>query len=324
MSNFNTNQARHLYVAKDVKTISSHTTDPGTVLTSAGDIAVGYIPDGTDPAENFYFFYRNGDGNLVRSDIINVKKIQYITTKAADDLVIKLNKATVTASGSLSSLAGKSIQLNIILREFAGTDYSDYFPIVVNLDCTATNTASGSLFYGALKSAVEDSIANFQYPPFAVGGGTTNLVIKECAQKYVPGKLSVDPIHFEVFCSVLEETGEPWGSVVVADSGEDISGDYKIAELERFSYGERGDVLGATVWPYDYEPTYLVTPSKDVNTYGMLTIQYYYSGEAEDIQKSPRTIQIAAADADIADIKSAIDLILAGSASSDSGSGSGS
>lgn len=307
MANFNTNQARHLYVALDVKTLSSHTTDPATVLTTAGDIALVATKD-----KDICFVYRNADGIITRSDIINSAKIQYITTVDADDLAIKLSKATVTASGTLSALVGKSIQLNVVLHEFAGTDYSDYFPIVVNLDCNSTNTASASAFYSALASEVNDAIANFAYAPFAVSSSGSGLVLTEKAQKFVPDKLSADPIHFSVFCSVLEDTNEPWGTVAVADSGTTLSGDFKIAELERFSYRERGDVLGMNAWPNNFEPSFLVRPVLGTNTYGMLTIQYYYSGNAEDIQKSPRTIQIAAADEDVAALKTAIEAVIAG------------
>ena len=66
MANFNTNQARHLYVALDVKTLSSHTTDPATVLTTAGDIALVATKD-----KDICFVYRNADGIITRSDIIN-------------------------------------------------------------------------------------------------------------------------------------------------------------------------------------------------------------------------------------------------------------
>lgn len=319
MGNFNTNQARHLYVAKDVKTLSNHTTDPATVLTTKGDIAVGSTAD-----KDIYFIYRNADDNIVRSDTINAAKIQYMTVAEADDLAIPLNKVTITlksaVSSSLSSLIGKNIQLTINLKEQIGLDYSENYPIVVNLYCTSTNTANAAALYTALKNAIKDAIANFPSAPFVVSEtSTSNVTITECAQKWVPEKFEADPIHFEVFASELDSIGEPWATITPASAGTTVSGDFKIADLERFSYRERGDILGMTVWPYNYEPHYLVEPVLGTNTYGMLTIQYYYSGEAEDIQKSPRTIQIAATDADIAEIKSAIELAIA-----DSGSGSGS
>lgn len=333
MANFNTNQARHLYVAKDVKTLSNHTTDPATVLTAKGDIAVGSTAD-----KDIYFIYRNADDTIVRSDMINAAKIQYMTVAEANDLAIPLNKVTITIASSLASslddLIGYYVHLTINLKEQIGLDYSENYPIVVSLYCDATNTASAAAFYTALKGEIENAIANFPQAPFAVSGGTSNVVLTECAQKWVPDKLEVDPIHFEVFAKPVNIQVDSnrfmdvtWASIAKASAGTTISGDFKIADLERFSYRERSEVLGMTVWPYNYEPHYLVEPVLGTNTYGMLTIQYYYSGEAEDIQKSPRTIQIAAADADIAEIKSAIDLVLGvseSSASSGSGSGSGS
>lgn len=308
MANFNTNQARHLYVALDVKTLSSQTTDPATVLTAAGDIALV-----ANENKDICFVYRNADGIITRSDMINTAKIEYITSVEADDLAIPLNKKTITlASGvTLASLVGKQIQLTIVLREFVGLDYSENYPIVVNLACTSTNTASASAFYAALKDEVDNAIAQFKNAPFATSSSGSGLVLTEAAQQWVPEKFEADPIHFDVFASELEATGEPWGSVAAASAGTSISGDFKIADLERFSYRERSEVYGMTVWPYNYEHKYLVAPVAGTNTYGMLTIQYYYSGNAEDIQKSPRTIQIAASDADVASLKTAIEAVMA-------------
>ena len=325
MGNFNTNQARHLYVAKDVKTLSNQTTDPATVLTTAGDIAVGSTLD-----KDIYFIYRNADDKIVRSDKINTAKIQYMTVAEADDLAIPLNKATITlssyASSNLSDFVGEYLPLTINLKEHIGLDFSENYPIVVSVYVDQSINTAAKL-YAALKTAIEDAIANFSHAPFAVSGGTSNVVLTECAQKWAPDKFEADPIHFEVFpgdATVLAEYGKyvevTWAEVATASAGTTISGDFKIADLERFSYRERGDILGMTVWPYNYEPHYLVEPVLGTNTYGMLTIQYYYSGEAEDLQKSPRTIQIAAADADIEEIKAAIDAVLE-EAESNSGSG---
>jgi len=309
MANFNTNQARHLYVALDVKTLSSQTTDPATVLTTAGDIALV-----ADEDKHIAFVYRNADGIITRSDMIDTAKIQYITKAEAADLATPLNKKTITlASGvTLASLVGKQIQLTIVLREFVGLDYSENYPLVVNVSCNSTNTASAAAFYAALKSEVDDAIKQFKSAPFATSSSGSGLVLTEAAQQWVADKFEADPIHFDVFCSELEATGEPWGNVVMASAGTSITGDFKIADLERFSYRERSEVYGMTVWPYNYERKYLVNPVAGTNTFGMLTIQYYYSGNAEDIQKSPRTIQIAAADEDVAALKTAIDAVIAG------------
>ena len=312
MANFNTNQARHMYVALDVKTLSSHTIDPATVLTTPGDIAVNVAPDAASGIENIYFTYYNADGIITRSDMIDVKKIQYITAVEASDLVIPLKKTTVTlASGvTRTNLKGKHIQLTVKLHEYIGLDYSESYPITIDLFGDNTNTASDAAFYAALESELNDAIAGFKNAPFAVSSSGAGLVITEKAQQWVPDKFTVDPIHFDVYASVIAELDAPWASVVNADSGTSITGDYTIADLERFTHRERSEVLGMTAWPYNYEPKYLVNPVAGVSTYGMLTIQYYYSGEAEDIQKSPRTLQIAASDEDITAIKAAIDAVI--------------
>lgn len=63
MSVFSTNQVRQLYVAKEVK--------PSHVLASDGAGSIALIND--DKKSHLYFEYKGAD-NLMRSDIIDVKK----------------------------------------------------------------------------------------------------------------------------------------------------------------------------------------------------------------------------------------------------------
>lgn len=318
MKNFNANQARHLYIANAVKQLTGYNADPSDVLTSNGDIALGSIPDTN--AEDIYFVYKNGDGNITRSDTIKLSNIKYINSITASNLAIKLQKATVSVvSGlTLSDLVGKHVQLTVNLREYVGLDYSERYPIVADVYCDSTNTASATAFYAALADELNAAIAGFATAPFAVSSDASGLVITQTPQKFVRGKFSADPIHFEVICNPVAFTSNsveemPWGTVVVADSGSTITGDYRIAELEEFSHYERSESLGMSVWPNNYEWTPLVTPVAGTSTYGMLTIQYYYEGDGIDSGKSERTLQIAASDANITTLMTRINTAKAGS-----------
>ena len=265
----------------------------------------------------------------MRTDDIKLKNIEYMKSAPASALAIPLSATTITLNDgvSLSNLSGKHVNLVINLREYIGLDFSERYPIVVDVYVTATMAGTAALFWGALKTAVEDAIKPFgSKAPFTVGGGTSNLVITEKAQKYVAGKLSADPIHFDVSFPFIDENIGCWGKAVVAASGNTISGNYRIAELERFSYGERGDVLRETVWPNNYEPTYLMTNPGSMDAMSMLTIQYYYAGSSEDVQKSPATMYIAGSEAIVTSLASKIAGALSGNSvyGSNSGSNSGS
>lgn len=303
MFNFTTNQFRNLYVAKAYKTVSAGV-DPETVLTTPGDIAIVDHKDG-----KFHFLYRNGDGILTASDTI--WNVEYKNKKTAASLATDMLQSTVAlASGvTLADLKGKHVQVIVNLREQIGLEYSECYPVVVDVYVNATNGANATAFYKALENELIGALKPFQQKPFAVTSSASGLVIKQTEQKYVRGKLDAAPINFDVRTSVLDE--EPWGTVTVAKSGEKVTGDYTIAALERFCLGERGDILRENAFPNNYEPTYLVNPVKGTSTYGMLTIQFYWAGCAENVQKSPRTIQIAAPDSVASSIDSAVDAIIA-------------
>lgn len=303
MFNFTTNQFRNLYVAKAFKTVGVGV-DPETVLTNPGDIAVIDHKDG-----KFHFLYRNGDGILTASDTI--WNVEYKTKKTAASLATDMLKSTVTlASGvTLNDLKGKHVQVIVTLHEQIGLEYSESYPIVVDVYVNATNGANATAFYKAFEDELNGALKPFQQKPFAVTSSSAGLVIKQTEQKYVRGKLDATPINFDVRTSILDE--EPWGAVAVAKSGEKVTGDYTIAALERFCLGERGDILRENAFPNNYEPTYLVNPVKGTSTYGLLTIQFYWAGVAENVQKSPRTIQIAAADSVVNSVDSAVEAIIA-------------
>lgn len=291
MKVFNTNQARHLYVATKVVTLGP-TTDPATALDANGAIGmVTYTPTYEGAPSGFSFVYKNGDGIITRSDLIDAKKVEYANVVAAGALGTPLKKATVTTvSGlTLTDLIGKHVQLTVNLREFIGLNFSERYPITVDVYGDSTNTASAAAFYKAFEDELKAAIASFHTAPFAVTSSGSGLVITEAKQKWVRGKLSADPIHFEVVCHPVDDM--PWGSVAVADSGSALNGSYALADLEYFTHTERSEVLGYTVWPNNYEWTPLINPADDAEL-NVLTIQYYYNGAAEDVQKSPKTIHI--------------------------------
>lgn len=295
MTNFNTYQTRHFYVAGDVA--------DGAVSNNL-DIALGKT------AENEYFFfsYKNADGLVTRSDLINPNWIRSIKKTAAADMARPLMAHTIavdTNAVTLANLVGKEIVLTINFQEFIDYSPSSGFPITVSFTGNATNTANATAFHKALAEAIASALPEKKFPLLKVfsngsevkkgetaTGAAAGVVLVEAAQKYVRGKLNGDPIPFTV---AFDVDGEVWGTDTVSKS--EVSGNtvvpaaYVIADLEYFALGERGDIYRGSNWPNNYEPTYAIDLSKD---YDILTIEFYWQGTAENVQKSPRMIQIAA------------------------------
>ena len=309
---FNTNQARHLYVATSVGQIAdaSVASDVTSGMTN-GQLKVGAIKNGSE-YEDMYFVYKNGDGIVTRSDAIKIKNIEYMNWVSPTDLAYKLRKATValdtTAYANIAALASKTITVTVDLREFIGLEDSENYPITIAYDVPATAPTAATL-YGALATELNGAIANFPTAPFTVTSSANGLVITEAAQKWARGKKTVEPIHFDVYTGVNVDEGA-WATVTFAASGTTVTGDYKVADLEYFTHRERADILGEIAWPNDYTWTPLVNPVAGTSTFGLMTIQYFYAGLAEDVQKSPRTIHIATSAANYATLQGYIDAFI--------------
>lgn len=311
MANFSTNQVRQLYVANALKTLSA-TADPSTVLTANGDIAVVGIEK-----DQFKLVYKNGDGIITASDNVKVANVEYVKKATAASLAIKLLKSTITIDSAngvgLNDLKEKHVQLILNLREYMGGEFSERYPIVIDVYVGSKEGASATAFYTAIKDELEKALKAFKVKPVTVTSSASGVVITQAPQKWVRGKLQANPVNFEVFTKCGDIA---WGAVAVADSGSTITGDYTVADLEYFCYGERGDVLRQGAWPNDYVPTFMVNPVAGTSTYGVVTIQYSYTGKAEDVQKSPKTIQIAAPDAVCTSIETAITKMIEGTPAS--------
>ena len=300
MTNFNTYQTRHFYVAEAID---------ANVDTNL-DIALA----ATAESEYFFFKYKNADGLTTRSDLINPKWIRSVKVTRNDDMARPLMVHTVTVDSAitLTDLKGKNVNLTLDFQEFIDYSPSSGFAVTASIVGNDTNTANATAFYLALAKALYKALPKKEYPYVkvyagasgdteitdenfdSVAGYASGVVISEAAQKYVRGKLNGEAIPFTVSTSVRASHVEvfPWGVDTVAASASGVIPAAQIlADLEYFALGERGDQYRGSVWPNNYEPTYAIDLSGD---YDVLTIEYYWQGTAENVQKSPRMIQIAA------------------------------
>ena len=335
--NFNTNQTRHFYVAAKIATQA----DPKDYDNL--DIKLGHSDTG-----EMYFFYKNADGDVTRTDSFKKDSIKYVTKTTASDLAKKLLMAEIEADtnvidfGSTSSFIGKTLTVKITFQGVFDYDESNSITTVASIVGNATNLADSKIFakYLAVEIAKTLPKNDPKYPMLKVfynsgevtkdtdvsdlSGNATKVILVQGLPKYVRGKLSCEPVPFSVASSVDEEPFLKADSVVLKPSN--VSGNtvvpnrFILADLEYFAQGERGDVYRGYLYPNDYEVTYAINPalatSNPADSYDVLNIEYFWAGNAENIQKSPRLLQIAAPTAVISDLYDDIEAIIAGQASS--------
>lgn len=318
MANFNTNQTRHFYVAKDIKSNVEG-------LSAAGDIALLEIGAGID--KKFCFAYKNADGLITRSDLINPSCISHLKASLYDfansknPMDIELMAHTVTLDTAVFNPAnadsrrafdGKSLNLMVTIHQMLSYDESDSYSFVASvvLDSSINTVA---LFHKALALAIAKAMPqNAGFKVFSNGaevtakskaadvqGSAAGVILVPAAQKWIRGKKANEPVSLSVAFSfhggsnieVLQ-----WGNDAIAPSqiagNKVIPAAYALADLEYFALGERGDFERGNI--YNFEPTYMINPADASTIYNVLNIEFYWAGAAEDVQKSPRMIQVAA------------------------------
>lgn len=302
MANFSTNQVRHLYVAKTLKTPHVLATD------TAGSIAVK-----SDTAKNhLYFEYKSAD-NLVRSDLIDIKNILYAKAVDADTMAHELKAVTVTLDNNVNAgqpISGQDYILRIAFRQYVGMSDEDQYLKYGMVHAYAGMTASD--FYKKLalslaknfsrevtplvKFVLTDS-SNQAVPVDAttsadsLTGTYKALVIDEVEQPWRLGVMEQTPVYFDVqFVPITAEGDEvTWGIAEDTEPAGTIANGKKIADLEYFCMGERGDMYREVGFPNNIPTTYLVDPTAK---YNVIDIHYAYVGSNESVQKSEKTITL--------------------------------
>lgn len=299
--------------------------------------------DGTHPLDTIYFVAKNADGKIVRSDNINVGCIDYVNKKTAAELATKLLMHTVTLndgsavdknggeSVAIAAVQGKTVTLNVMARQFL--DYDPRSALGISASYKVASNGSASDLYKNLAVNLAKAIPNFSgdedFPIFKVfvktssattevkkstalsslSGTYTGLVLVEAGQAniYRRGLIPNEPMPLDVSFDCSDEDVKLWGIDKVAASNvtnNTVIGDgYKIADLEYFCIGERGDIFRMKNWPNNWEYHYQVDPTA---TYDMLTIQYHWKGHAENVQKSPKTIHIVGSAANVSALYSEV------------------
>lgn len=309
MATFSTNQVRQLYVAEALKSPNVIATD------AAGSIAVK-----ADTAKTHLYFEYMGAGGMTRSDLIDIKNILYAKAIDADDLAHDLAKYKLTLDASVNGgipVAGQDYILRIAFRNYIGLSEEDQYFKYGMVHAVADMTASD--FYKTLALSLvknfnreEGGLLKFYLETGGADAGIvagtptevtkdtkektltgtyTGIVIEEAPQEWVLGVMEQVPVNFTLQPGTITASGDDriWGTVKQVASTNSIPDGHKIADLEYFCMGERGDVYRMVGFPNVIRTKYLVNPD---TKYNVIDIHYAYVGPNESVQKSEKDITI--------------------------------
>lgn len=321
MGNFSVNQVRQLYVVDTVQG-SSNTDLKGTVAQNAAAKTVALRRDAE--GKNVYFVYKGAD-NIMRSDLINIDNILYAKAISSDHATQKFNykTATVKLDANINNgnpISGQDYILRICINPYVGmSDEEPYFKYGA---VHAVKDMKPSVFYTKLAASLFMNFSrelgkmlDFTIAGKVVGRVSTSktgavtlydvdgeeievedtytdgVTITEVEQEWALGIKEMTPVNFTVIPTYVTYDGDEvtWGTVTTGVTASPRNNGRKIADLEYFCMGERGDQYRNVGWPNVIHTKYLVDPE---TAYDILEIHYAYVGANEGPQRSEKDIVI--------------------------------
>ena len=301
MATFSVNQNRQLFVAKNVVT---------TTPVAVGDLNLKIV--GEDILHSYMYFQHMGYGGLTRSDKIDLSNVMYAKTTKAGALSRKLKNATVTLDSEVNGgnpISGQDYVLRIFFRQYIGN--SDIYQEAKYGVVHGYKGMTASDFYKTLALSLAMNFSKEVVPLLKFylktsSGSTevtastvkkdltdtyTGVVIEEAEQPWRLGVRRQEEVFFDVIPTTVLFNSEEviWGTVENGTSETIIKNGKKMADLEYFCMGERGDQYRQIGWPHNLETKYLVDPEKE---YNVLDIHYYFSDSGVNVQKSEKDITI--------------------------------
>lgn len=314
---FSTNQARHFYVANTVL-LNEGTLDPKTATP-------GTIKQVVDEENQKIYYKYIGHGGQMRSDLIDMNKILYVTYTKASKMKRALKTALITLDADVNEgkpVVGQDYIISINFRNYFGpSDTHTYLKQGV----ARAFEEDASKLYARLAISLAKNFSRELVKPIRIllqggaevtattkyselSGTYTGIILEELPQPWTLGIEEATPVNFEVsFTPIVVDSNERiWGKVVkdtevggvkstVVDATKGVKeagfvhNGQKIADMEYFYMKERGDQYGNIGWPNVVPTKYLVDPSKE---YEMINIHYSYIGANEGVQKSEKDLTI--------------------------------
>lgn len=289
MSVYSVNQNRQFYVVDKVVTA-----EPAKL----GELKVGMTAD-----KKQLFFKHFGQGGLTRTDIINVDSIEYARITDRSELRTKLKKATVSLDPNVNGgqpIAGQDYVLRVVIHNYLAPGDTNWTVKYGAVHAYAGLTPDE--FYKKLAKSLEMNFSREITPLLTFKATATGVEIEEVEQPWNLGHMAQEPVNFELISVPVRYQGDDvaWavrdedGYITIEDSGKELNDGKKIADLEWFCMGERGDQYRDNV------PGTLRIPSKAMvnpdEEYDVFDMHYAFIGDGVSNQKSEKDVTLVATD----------------------------
>lgn len=292
------NQVRHFYVATE---IADAGTEGKRVHIADGEKVGKLVPQINKKKDWIYFEYMSPAGQ-VRSDLINLSKITYMKLTEKEQLRNPLTRYKITLGGKVT----EEVLLVLTFKQFLSFSEEDTQSIVVNfVPDKKGSTASDALkeiAYNLGKSLIKGYDSLVEVYLNGTEKITPKTTLKSLTGTYTSIELRERVLPFKVGFSAVRQTQyevRPIGEGLKVeklplsrtDANAYAENGPKIAEMEWFYHGTRGDIYRMAGYPNIIPTEYVADASKEYYT---LDIHYHFSDQGISSYNSEKDITIAA------------------------------
>ena len=321
--NYSVNQVRQLYVAKALKTTPVLASDAAGSIAVKNDTAKNHLYFEYKGADNLMrsdlidikniLYAKATDANDMAHELKAVtvtldSEVNAGAPVAGQDYILRIVfKQYVGMSdedqyfkyGMVHAYAGMDADefYKVLALSIAKNFSREVVPLIkIEVHSKATKSKGGfdSNGYMVVTPTTKDNgksdTTNPYYATDTLVTDIDSIRITEVEQPWRLGVMAQTPVYFTVQPVAVMVNGDEriWATVTEGTNGT-IGNGKKIADLEYFCMGERGDMYRGIGFPNNIVTTYLVDPTVK---YNVIDIHYAYVGSNEGVQKSEKTITL--------------------------------
>lgn len=324
MATFSTNQVRQLYVAKTLKTAPVLASDAAGTIAVKNDTAKNHLYFEYKGADNLMrsdlidikniLYAKATDADAMAHELKSVTvaldtNINGGAPVAGQDYILRIafrqyvgmsDEDQYFKYGMVHAHAGMDADefYKVLALSIAKNFSREVVPLIkIEVHSKATKDKGGfdSNGYMVVTPTTKDNgksdATNPYYITEALVTDIDSIRITEVEQPWRLGVMAQTPVYFTVQPTTVLVSGDEriWGTVTDNEDAGTIDNGKKIADLEYFCMGERGDIYRGVGFPNNIPTTYLVDPTVK---YNVIDIHYAYVDSNESVQKSEKTITL--------------------------------
>ena len=286
MTNFSTNQVMQFYVHTD-----GHKLYIPAAENINGPFSIAITTDGKAPTSD-------GKTTNVIGRTDKIENVMWATYTEAAKLKVPYKEATLKFNDKVNEgapIVGQDYIVKVSYPAIGGVGIEGFTTKVATAYASAgatTATIVAELVKNLNAAFEADGVLEAK-----VGETETTIVITQtdiAEKSYERGVRPVTIADFNVTAAPVIEDGEEvnWLDVEIAKSETAyVKGGYKLADMEYFALGERGDEYRMMGYPDYIKSDYIVDPTKE---YYVLNIHFAYKGANDQSHKSEKDLVLAA------------------------------